>query len=76
MLVSFKSNFSKITIHIVYGFSSAVNLYLNSLAKHKLYYENYQMVSVMFAMLINFPMNLASLRVLNEIITEFDRLVS
>ncbi|XP_037708960.1 adenylyl cyclase X E-like isoform X1 [Drosophila subpulchrella] len=56
--------------------SHVVNLYLNSLAKHQLYYENYQMVSVMFAMLINFPMNLASLRVLNEIITEFDRLLT
>jgi len=56
--------------------SFTVDLYLNSLAKHELYYENYRMVSVMFAMLINFPMNLPSLRVLNDIITQFDRLVS
>ncbi|XP_044250956.1 adenylyl cyclase X E-like [Drosophila takahashii] len=56
--------------------SHVVDLYLNSLAKHELYYENYQMVSVMFAMLINFPMNLPSLRVLNDIITEFDRLLN
>ncbi|XP_044250922.1 adenylyl cyclase X E-like isoform X1 [Drosophila takahashii] len=55
--------------------SHVVDLYLNSLARHELYYENYQMVSVMFAMLINFPMNLPSLRVLNDIITEFDRLL-
>ncbi|XP_037709263.1 adenylyl cyclase X E-like isoform X2 [Drosophila subpulchrella] len=56
--------------------SHVVDLYLNSLAKHELYYENYQMVSVMFAMLINFPMNLPSLRVLNDIITQFDRLLT
>jgi len=52
-----------------------VDVYLNSLAKHELYFENYRMVSVMFAMLINFEMDLRSLRVLNEIIAEFDTLV-
>ncbi|XP_065723990.2 adenylyl cyclase X E isoform X4 [Drosophila suzukii] len=55
--------------------SHVVELYLNSVAKHELYYENYQMVSVMFAMLINFQMDLPSLRVLNDIITEFDKLL-
>lgn len=53
-----------------------MEVYLNSLAKHELYYENYQMVSVMFAMLMNFQMDLENLRILNEIITEFDILVS
>jgi len=53
----------------------AVDVYINSMAKHELYYENYQMVSVMFAMLINFEMDLRSLRILNEIIAEFDMLV-
>ncbi|KAH8328410.1 hypothetical protein KR067_008917 [Drosophila pandora] len=52
-----------------------VNVYLNSLAKHELYYENYQMVSVMFAMLMNFQMDLKNLRILNDIITEFDLLL-
>ncbi|XP_043063825.1 adenylyl cyclase X E-like [Drosophila ficusphila] len=52
-----------------------VEVYLSSVAKHELYSENYQMVSVMFAMLTNFQMNLPSLRVLNDIITEFDRLL-
>lgn len=56
--------------------NSIVEVYLNSLAKHELYYENYQMVSVMFAMLMNFQMDLENLRILNEIITEFDILVS
>ncbi|XP_050740751.1 adenylyl cyclase X E-like isoform X2 [Drosophila biarmipes] len=56
--------------------SHVVELYLNSVAKHELYYENYQMVSVMFAMLINFQMDLPSLRVLNDIITEFDKLLT
>ncbi|EDV33233.2 uncharacterized protein Dana_GF23420 [Drosophila ananassae] len=52
-----------------------VKVYLNSLAKHELYYENYQMVSVMFAMLMNFQMDLKNLRILNDIITEFDMLL-
>ncbi|XP_037708102.1 adenylyl cyclase X E-like [Drosophila subpulchrella] len=52
-----------------------VDVYINSMAKHELYYENYQMVSVMFAMLINFEMDLRSLRILNEIIAEFDMLL-
>nr|AAF33111.1 adenylyl cyclase ACXE [Drosophila melanogaster] len=55
--------------------SHIVDVYLNSLAKHELYFENYRMVSVMFAMLINFEMDLRSLRVLNEIIAEFDTLL-
>ncbi|XP_016971370.1 adenylyl cyclase X E [Drosophila rhopaloa] len=55
--------------------SHIVDVYLNSLAKHELYYENYQMVSVMFAMLLNFEIDLRSLRVLNEIIAEFDVLL-
>ncbi|EDW76617.2 uncharacterized protein Dwil_GK15554 [Drosophila willistoni] len=52
-----------------------VNVYLTSLAKHELYYENYSMVAVMFASLHNFPINLHRLRILNEIITEFDRVL-
>ncbi|XP_017105287.3 adenylyl cyclase X E-like isoform X2 [Drosophila bipectinata] len=52
-----------------------INVYLTSLAKHELYYENYQMVSVMFAMLMNFQMDLRNLRLLNDIITEFDILL-
>ncbi|XP_043653646.1 adenylyl cyclase X E-like isoform X3 [Drosophila teissieri] len=55
--------------------SHVVEVYLNSLAKHELYHENYRMVSVMFAMLTNFQLDLPSLRVLNDIITEFDRLL-
>ncbi|XP_034128891.1 adenylyl cyclase X E-like isoform X1 [Drosophila guanche] len=52
-----------------------VNGYLTSLANHELYYEEYKIVSVMFATLKNFELNLRSLRLLNEIITEFDRLL-
>ncbi|XP_039494766.1 adenylyl cyclase X E isoform X1 [Drosophila santomea] len=55
--------------------SHVVEVYLNSLAKHELYHENYRMVSVMFAKLTNFQMDLPSLRVLHDIITEFDRLL-
>ncbi|KMY89990.1 adenylyl cyclase X E isoform X2 [Drosophila simulans] len=56
--------------------SHVVEVYLSSIARHELYYENYRMVSVMFAMLTNFQMDLPSLRVLNDIITAFDRLLS
>ncbi|KAH8262190.1 hypothetical protein KR038_008922 [Drosophila bunnanda] len=51
-----------------------VDIYLSSLSHNELYYENYKMVSVMFAMLSNFEMNMRSLRILNEIITQFDLL--
>lgn len=53
----------------------AVSVYLTSIARHELYYEDYQMVAVMFASLQNFVLDLANLRVLNEIITEFDKIV-
>ncbi|KAH8276433.1 hypothetical protein KR018_011763, partial [Drosophila ironensis] len=55
--------------------SHVVELYLSNVAKHELYYENYEMVSVMFAMLMNFKMDLPSLRVLNDLISEFDKLI-
>ncbi|KAH8327774.1 hypothetical protein KR074_003546, partial [Drosophila pseudoananassae] len=56
--------------------SHVVAVYLTNIAKHQLYYENYDMVSVMFASLINFQMDLPSLRVLNNIVTEFDKLLT
>ncbi|XP_033249344.1 adenylyl cyclase X E-like isoform X6 [Drosophila miranda] len=52
-----------------------VKVYIRNLAKHELYYEEYKMVSVMFASLTNFEMDLRHLRILNEIIREFDRLL-
>ncbi|XP_064544818.1 adenylyl cyclase X E-like isoform X2 [Drosophila montana] len=52
------------------------NVYLTSLARHELYYEDYAMVAVMFASLHNFELDLPNLRVLNEIISEFDRILS
>ncbi|XP_030571544.1 adenylyl cyclase X E-like isoform X2 [Drosophila novamexicana] len=52
-----------------------VSVYLTSIARHELYYEDYQMVAVMFASLQNFVLDLANLRVLNEIITEFDKIL-
>ncbi|KAH8253637.1 hypothetical protein KR032_006337, partial [Drosophila birchii] len=55
--------------------SHVVTHYLDALSKHELYYENYKMVSVMFAKLINFKMDFPSLRALNYIISEFDSLL-
>ncbi|KAH8237288.1 hypothetical protein KR038_009329 [Drosophila bunnanda] len=56
--------------------SHVVTHYLDALSKHELYYENYKMVSVMFAKLMNFKMDLPCLRVLNCIISEFDTLLT
>ncbi|TDG38587.1 hypothetical protein AWZ03_014991, partial [Drosophila navojoa] len=52
----------------------AVNIYLTSLAKHQLYAENYKMVAVMFASLQDFKMDVRNLRILNEIISQFDKI--
>ncbi|XP_017872931.1 PREDICTED: adenylate cyclase type 2-like, partial [Drosophila arizonae] len=51
-----------------------VNIYLTSLAKHQLYAENYKMVAVMFASLQDFKMDVRNLRILNEIISQFDKI--
>lgn len=50
-------------------------MYLTLAEKHELYYESYNMVAVMFATLKNFQMDMSQLRVLNEIISEFDTVV-
>ncbi|KAH8282382.1 hypothetical protein KR054_007309 [Drosophila jambulina] len=52
-----------------------VDVYLNSLSHDELYYESYEMVSVMFAMLTNFELDIKTLRILNEVITQFDVLL-
>jgi len=51
-------------------------VYLTLLERHELYYESYEMVAVMFASLKKFQMDMSTLRVLNEIISEFDAVVS
>ncbi|KAL7734589.1 hypothetical protein ACLKA6_010897 [Drosophila palustris] len=56
--------------------SHVVNVYLTLAEKHELYYESYSMVAVMFATLKNFQMDMSQLRVLNEIISEFDTVLS
>lgn len=57
-------------------FVRLVNLYLTSVEQHELYYENYEMVAVMFASLRNFSQDVPNLRILHEIISEFDKIVS
>ncbi|KAH8414094.1 hypothetical protein KR222_006383, partial [Zaprionus bogoriensis] len=52
-----------------------VNVYLTSLEKHELYYESFEMVAVMFASLHNFELKIPNLRLLNEVICEFDRIL-
>ncbi|TDG40810.1 hypothetical protein AWZ03_012763, partial [Drosophila navojoa] len=51
------------------------NVYLTSVAKCELYYEDYEMVAVMFASLQNFDLTLPNLHILNEIIVQFDQIV-
>lgn len=53
----------------------AVNIYLTSVAKCELYYEDYEMVAVMFASLQNFDLTLPNLHILNDIIVHFDQIV-
>ncbi|KAH8419578.1 hypothetical protein KR222_006972, partial [Zaprionus bogoriensis] len=55
--------------------SHVVNVYLTSLENHELYYENFEMVAVMFATLKNFQVDVPNLRILHEIITEFDKIL-
>ncbi|XP_017862790.1 PREDICTED: adenylate cyclase type 2-like isoform X2 [Drosophila arizonae] len=52
-----------------------VNVYLTSVAKCELYYEDYEMVAVMFASLQNFDLTLPNLHILNDIIVQFDQIL-
>ncbi|XP_043865581.1 adenylyl cyclase X E isoform X5 [Drosophila mojavensis] len=52
-----------------------VNIYLTSVAKCELYYEDYEMVAVMFASLQNFDLTLPNLHILNDIIVHFDQIL-
>lgn len=60
---------------IISFISCTVNVFISSEAKHELYYEEFENVSIMFASLKDFELDLSNLRVLNEIITEFDKVV-
>lgn len=60
---------------IISFISCTVNVFISSEAKHELYYEEFEHVSIMFASLKDFELDLSNLRVLNEIITEFDKVV-
>lgn len=67
---------SKLLYIYKYIYFRLVNLYLTSVEQHELYYENYEMVAVMFASLRNFSQDVPNLRILHEIISEFDHIVS
>lgn len=60
---------------IISSTSRTVDVFISNEAKHELYYEEFENVSIMFASLKNFELDLSNLRVLNEIITEFDKVV-
>lgn len=60
---------------IISSISRTVDVFISNEAKHELYYEEFENVSIMFASLEDFELELSHLRVLNEIITEFDKVV-
>lgn len=52
------------------------DFYLSTQLQNQLYYEEYDNVAVMFASIKNFDTDKIGLRVLNEIICDFDDVVS
>lgn len=54
----------------------AADFYLSTQLQNELYYEEYDNVAVMFASIKNFDTDKIGLRVLNEIICDFDDVVS
>lgn len=52
------------------------DFYLSNQLQNELYYEEYDNVAVMFASIKNFDTDKIGLRVLNEIICDFDDVVS
>lgn len=52
------------------------DFYLSTQLQNELYYEEYDNVAVMFASIKNFDTDKIGLRVLNEIICDFDDVVS
>lgn len=53
-----------------------VDIYMDNQLTNKLYYEEYSNVAVIFATILNFDIEVVGMRVLNEIICDFDEVVS
>lgn len=60
---------------IIFSIPFTVKVYITNANKHGLYYEEFKMVAIMFASLKNFELDMSNLRLLNEIVTEFDKVV-
>ncbi|XP_020717130.1 adenylate cyclase type 4 isoform X2 [Ceratitis capitata] len=53
-----------------------VDIYMDNQLSNKLYYEEYSNVAVLFATILNFDIEVVGMRVLNEIICDFDGVLS
>lgn len=53
----------------------SADIYISKQMKNELYYEEYDNVAVMFATIKNYDIDNVGLRVLNEIICDFDEVV-
>lgn len=58
------------------SYSPPADFYLSNQLQNELYYEEYDNVAVMFASIKNFDTDKIGLSVLNEIICDFDDVVS
>ncbi|XP_049306723.1 adenylyl cyclase X E [Bactrocera dorsalis] len=56
--------------------SHIVDIYMDNQLTNKLYYEEYSNVAVIFATILNFDIEVVGMRVLNEIICDFDEVLS
>ncbi|XP_053967307.1 adenylyl cyclase X E-like [Anastrepha ludens] len=56
--------------------SHIVDIYMGNQLQNKLYYEEYSNVAVMFATILNYDIEVVGMRVLNEIICDFDEVLS
>ncbi|XP_054088807.1 adenylyl cyclase X E-like isoform X2 [Zeugodacus cucurbitae] len=55
--------------------SHIVDIYMDNQLTNKLYYEEYSNVAVIFATILNFNIEVVGMRVLNEIICDFDEVL-
>jgi len=61
---------------LIFNLYCSADIYISKKIKNELYYEEYDNVAVMFASIRNFDTEKVGLRVLNEIICDFDDVVS
>lgn len=63
-------------ICLLYEIFTVADIYMTKKMQNELYYEEYENVAVMFATIKNYDTEKVGMRVLNEIICDFDEVVS